>query len=275
MSINNGGGGIALQNLGAWNDTDAYAPGNCVTNSGVGYLNYVAISPSTSPPVIDGFSNEQAGVNATSIAGTLTTGHGQDEICALIFIQQQGGGTTVASVADTATLSWSKRWALTGSNIDCELWIAGSTNPLTGDIVTATFSGAAGGNSSASMVLFGVNSQAAWDGNGGLPFHTTGTTTLVVSTSDEPDLAIYVGVNSQDQGVPPVPDGFTNMTSFTNGAGLQDCYVRVATQSLTGTWTGQDVTPGGGSSTLNVVDAITNSGATNPAPGDDPAHWIG
>lgn len=272
MSVNNGGG-ASFTNKGAWSGLDAYSPGNVVTNSDVAYVCYQSIAAPTAAPALDGSATQENSVNTSSIAIALTTTQADDHIAILVFIQQQSA-ITVSSVADTEELTWTKRWAETGTNIDVELWTAPVEGVYNGTI-TATFSGATGGNSSASAVAFGVANCAGFDTNGGLPVHNTGTTALSVSTTDSPDLVLYVSTNSEGS-VPTFPSGFTSMAEFSNNHGLQNNIVLVGYQNISTTWSAETVTPAGGSSAnLNIVDAFTSEGLSNPAPGDDPSHWIG
>lgn len=272
MAINNGGG-ASFTNKGAWSGSDAYNPGNVVTDSDTAYLNYQSIAAPTGTPAVDGTAITNNSVNTATIAVPLITTEADDLLCLVVFIQQQSA-ITVASVADTGLFTWTKRWAETGTNVDIELWTAPATGVYDGT-VTATFSALTGGNSSASAVAFGVKTYEGFDPEGSLPYHTTGTTALSVTTTDAPDLGIYVSCNSEGS-APSLATGFTSIESVTNDHGLQNMLAVVGYEVFATALSGHTITPVGGASTnLNIFDAITSENLTNPAPGDDPDHWIG
>jgi hypothetical protein len=282
MSISPIGGGTPISR-GAWNGLSAYNPLDCVTDSGVGYMNYVGVpAPAAGNPTLDTHASHLNAANTSSISATLTTG-GAGLICAVVQICQDGGGaTTVASVADTATLTWTKRsqFAPGGTFSDIELWTAPASGALVADVITATFAGAAGGNNSATMVVFALdnyNTSTPFDGHAGLPFNGTGTTPLSVSTTYALDLGLFVGVNANSGPAITAPTGYTTISNTTNTAGLRNTTLIVAYQEQSAPMSGVSVGLGGGdASNLQVFDAIQGSAVTpNTAPGSDPSHWVG
>lgn len=271
MSISNPGG-ISFNFKGTWSNVAAYNPGDVAIYSLKSYLNYQSVPAQNIGPTVDVAVTHSNGVNTSAIAVPLLSTNPSDLLCLFVFIQQQSA-ITVSGVADTTLLTWSKAWSQTGSNIDIELWTATAVGgiPYNGTI-TATFSGATGGNSSASAVAIAFTDATGGDNHSGLPATSTGTTPMLVSVAESPDTGIYVGCNSQSSGIPGLPSGFSQVVNFSNNNGLQNCGIIIATKAG---FSGGVIAPSGGSSAnLNMGDALTNAGASNPTPDTDYLHWI-
>jgi hypothetical protein len=260
-----------------WNNASAYKPFDYAQNAGVPCLCVAAVAASggASTPSIDpsGTFQTLGGTNLSSIAVAAVAMTNAGLLMALVCMQ---GNVTVTGVADTDGLAWTKRWAENFSGAgDVELWTAPVSAGFTGDTVTFTLSGAAGGNNSTSAFAWGLNNENGFDSDSGLPFTSNGTTVINAATAEAPDLGFYVGVCPNTNSTPGVPTGFASLISAQNGNGLNFMSMRVATQALASSGAVVVTPTGGNSSNLNVFDALTNNGGGgNPAPPSDPTHWL-
>src|SRR5712692_7993391 len=115
----------------------------------------------------------------SSMAVTLTTLNSNDIIVLAIHseaLNASGSHAAVASVADTANLTWAKRSSVALDNAgagnaynDAEMWWAFSSGVLTGDVITITLSKSVDAASVAAWGVNGANTAAPWDGNASLP----------------------------------------------------------------------------------------------------------
>lgn len=257
---------------GAWSGTAGYNPFDVVTHSGVPCLCYAEVAAPGGSPVVDpsGPFHVLSAVNlpTTVLNGVAMTNAG--ELCVVMWNQ----GMNTSSIADTASNTYTMRWRKTASDLVVELWTTPIAAGFSGLDITATLA-SHDGNDTSNMIAFGINNEAGFDPNGGLPFTTTGTSAMSVSTTDSPDLGLYLSSNSQSQGQPATPAGMTTLVSLANGNGLNVTYMTIATEAFASPLSGHAINPsGGGAANINIFDAITNTGASNPAPASDPSHWI-
>jgi hypothetical protein len=192
------------------------------------------------------------GVANGSGPATLTTAYRDVIIYVVTF--SGAGGLHVTSVSDTAGNTWANRAAVPQSGPNAiEVWYAKASGPLSSDVITPTFSGAA---SSQASIAFGVscaNLSTPFDSNGSLPNTIANlATAATISTSNANDF-IYGFYVFAGTATPTAGSGFTlisNVGSF--GYMMTEYQIVTSTQSglavSVGTGAG-DTKSGGGDAT--------------------------
>ncbi len=185
---------------------------------------------------IDGSNVSQfSGQNYGNI--TLSTSSPNDVIIAYISYESgtYNDQSHVVSVTDSAGLTWHRRSMTTlaanssGEGIeydDLEVWYAIAPEPLSGDLINATFNGTM---DDGEFIAFGVsdaNIASPWDPNPSLPSTANdpngfgGDAITIVSTNSAPDMLLgFVGNDQYCDGEWTGGLGFTTIESDCNGGG--------------------------------------------------------
>lgn len=198
-------------------------------------------------------------------AVTLSTSLTNDIICIFAVTNNDGVTPGVASISDTAGLTWHKRAAIQAINgsTTVELWWALSSGVLTNDAITVSWN-SANGQRIYAFGVNGANTTTPFDVNGSLPGLASSTSaqslSATISTANANTMLLAMVRSASALGTNTYPSGFS---AFATSAGanqaMSDNIVSSTQSSLvvTDSWTGSAATCG------MIVDAIqAASGAT-------------
>lgn len=246
MSINNGGGGIAFNNQGAWSATTAYNPGMVVQNDSVAYLNYEAIGLDILPQE---FTSESAmtisTTNTTDDTATSTGGgyaiggYGQTEGKWYVEFQMSSLGENAAAIRVAQAANAESVYAEAIGTIGSTFAGGGS----------GSFSGLSSGSGTHAAIAVDISNKLFWVcENAASPvWNGSGTADPATGTG---------GITMASGSVGTLAPAFTTVS-----ASGQVCRMITDDAHLTG------AAPSG----FTVWQGIGD----NPDPADDPDHWIG
>lgn len=203
------------------------------------------------------------GSAANNVAGgitnavSLTTSNSGDLIYLVILTNDAGG---VASVSDTAGLSWAHRATGGSAGNRIETWSAVSSGALSADSITVTF-GASTFSTVCAIGISGANTATKFDSNAGLP--AAGTTSPVALTTSNANDFLIGAYRFTSTASPTAGAGWTLIT----GAN----FLLVEYQIVAATQSGLSATIGTGNTDENggIGDAvIAASGGGGGGTGD-------
>ena len=137
----------------------------------------------TSTLAIDGTSFSGSYVSATSANVILTTANPND----VIILNIAYNGPAIASISDTAGLTWHERAVAGSSGSQIYQYYAIAPNALAADSITVNFAGTAGYHAMEAFGIVGANTLSPFDTNASVP-GTSNSSTVSATTSNANDL---------------------------------------------------------------------------------------
>lgn len=252
-------GGTSITNEGEWSAGDGYAVGNAVTYDGAGYLCYVEV-PAPSSPAIDGTATAEN--DATTITLSLTTTNSNDIIYVAVNSGSATGSAPTVSSVVASGLTFTQRKGVTQSQQDLEIWTALAASPLSSESIVVTLNSTPDG---ALGIAFGVSgTDINFDSNASLPYSASNSKTVDTVTDEIYDLLLLVTGTVE----PTTPSGYTQLST----QGHLEAVLTVSYEKVSAVQSGS-LTLTAGENLVILWDAVASP--SNPAPPNDPDHWVG
>lgn len=169
-------------------------------------------------PNLDGSAFTLQGSGGTSITSSLTTTQTNDIVVADLQVSFTGGDTAVASISDTAGLTWTTRGtAGDGAGDDVIEFEAKSSAVLVSDVLTITFTHGTAFGSLSEFGASGINFASPFDSHAGLPVILNNNGDPTFSTTSANTMAI-TGLGFGSTSTPTAGTGWTGIASGQAGS---------------------------------------------------------
>lgn len=219
--------------------------------AGFGILAIDGISPVTAIKTTQSFTSNP-----------LTTTNPKDVIIVWINNTYSGPGGSVASVSDTAGLTWTHRKTRVyfSGTYALDEWYAIAPAPLTGDVITVGMTSTGGYVTTVTAYgISGADTNTVFDPNVSFPASNNTTNSAVsttFSTTHAHDMIISAYGLFNGSGVFTRPSGFTTITTSTNQS--FDAVYKIVSSTLSSFV--ETYTPGASASNGLITDAIMATG---------------